>query len=171
MYTIDKNEFWSHGSHDLFYSSFDPLVAEGKHFIVWCEWLVWFLVACYATLHPALSVVRLVGWSHFTFFNVFFLWPYCSCPTALVSSNMAPAHPHATGVAVYPALFIALLKLFNCNFIYAEIWFLFYQDAGCHPSHLKIFFYGVIQVISRYFFIVCYILFITSLFFGDGGMP
>ena len=31
-------------------------------------------------------------------------WPYCSCPNDLVTSIMAPAHPHKTGVAVYPAL-------------------------------------------------------------------
>ena len=64
-----------------------------------------FLVACYATLHPALSVGLSVGRSHFTFFMIFILWPYCSCPIGLVTSNMAPAHPHATWVAVYPALF------------------------------------------------------------------
>ena len=69
-----------------------------------------FLVACYATLHPALSVrpsvCPSVRPSHFTFF-VFFcgLWPHCSCPSDQVTSNTAPAHPHATGVAVYPALF------------------------------------------------------------------
>ena len=34
------------------------------------------------------------------------LWPHCSCPSDQVTSNMAPAHPHATGVAVYPALLI-----------------------------------------------------------------
>ena len=33
------------------------------------------------------------------------LWPHCSCPNDQVTSNTAPAHPHATGVAVYPALF------------------------------------------------------------------
>ena len=32
-------------------------------------------------------------------------WLYRSCPNAPLTSNMAPAHPHATGVAVYPALF------------------------------------------------------------------
>ena len=43
------------------------------------------------------------------FFMFFILWPYCSCPNALVTSNMAPAHPHATGVAVNPALFFPML--------------------------------------------------------------
>ena len=38
----------------------------------------------------------------------FIFWPHCSCPNGLVTSNMAPAHPHATGVAVYPALFFKL---------------------------------------------------------------
>ena len=32
------------------------------------------------------------------------LWPRCSCPNDLVTSITAPAQPHATGVAVYPAL-------------------------------------------------------------------
>ena len=39
------------------------------------------------------------------FFGFCGLWPHCSCPNDEVTSNMAPAHPHATGVAVYPALF------------------------------------------------------------------
>ena len=33
------------------------------------------------------------------------LLPHCSCPSILVTSNIATAHPHATGIAVYPALF------------------------------------------------------------------
>ena len=70
-----------------------------------------FLVACYATLHPALSVRRLVHPSHFTFSLFFFcvFWPHCSCPNDQVTYNTAPAHPHATGVAVYPALLMWLL--------------------------------------------------------------
>ena len=51
------------------------------------------------------SVGWLVGRSHFTFFMIFILWPRCSCPNGLVTSIMAPAHPHATKVAVYQALF------------------------------------------------------------------
>ena len=44
--------------------------------------------------------------SHFTFFSVFCsLWPHCSCPNDQVTSNTAPAHLHATGVAVYLTLF------------------------------------------------------------------
>ena len=52
------------------------------------------------------SVRASVRPSHFTFFCG--LWPHCSCPNDQVTSNMSPAHPHATGVAVYPALFQSL---------------------------------------------------------------
>ena len=63
-------------------------------------------VACYAILHPHLSVRPSVCRSvrHFTFF-ILILWPHCSCPNGQVTSNMVFAHPHATGVPVYPALF------------------------------------------------------------------
>ena len=72
-----------------------------------------FLVACYATLHPAMVVHRSVGWSvgwsvgpillfrHFWAFWAF--WACGSCPDALVTfSSTAPAQPHATRVPVYP---------------------------------------------------------------------
>ena len=39
------------------------------------------------------------------FFGFCGLWPHCSCPNYAVTSSMTPAHPHATGVAVYAALF------------------------------------------------------------------
>ena len=64
-------------------------------------------------LQPALSVGRGVGWSvchTLFFFMILFLWPHCSCPNGLVTSNMAPAHPHAILVAVYPALFFSILQ-------------------------------------------------------------
>ena len=57
------------------------------------------------------SVGRLVGWSVFRSLFYFFwrfwaFWAYSSCPDALVTfSSTASAHPHATRVAVYPALF------------------------------------------------------------------
>ena len=35
------------------------------------------------------------------------LWPHCSCLNDQVTSNTAPAHLHATGVAVYLALLIS----------------------------------------------------------------
>ena len=69
-----------------------------------------FLVACYATLHPAMAVRWSVGWSvgrsPFYFFGDFLAFlAYGSCPDALVTfSSTAPAHPHATRVAVYLAL-------------------------------------------------------------------
>ena len=55
------------------------------------------------------SVGRLVGRSHFTFFMIFIFGPHCSCPNGLVTSNIAPARPHATSVAVYPALFFSIV--------------------------------------------------------------
>ena len=53
-------------------------------------------------------VGRSVGWSvPFLLFRRFWaFWAYGSCPDALVTlSSTAPAHPHATRVAVYLALF------------------------------------------------------------------
>ena len=38
-------------------------------------------------------------------------WPHCSCPNDLVTSIEAPAHSHATGVAVYPALLVVFISL------------------------------------------------------------
>ena len=80
-----------------------------------------FLVAGYATLHPALlvrpSVRPLVCLSvrHTLLFWGF--WDFllhCSCPNDLGTSITAPAHRHATWVAVYPALFniVLILKVF-----------------------------------------------------------
>ena len=34
-------------------------------------------------------------------FMIFIIGPHCSCPNGLVTSNMAPAHPHATSARVY----------------------------------------------------------------------
>ena len=45
------------------------------------------------------------------FFGFCGLWPHRSCPNDLVTLNTAPAHPHATGAAVYPALFMLTLQL------------------------------------------------------------
>ena len=77
-----------------------------------------FLVACYATLQPALSVrpsdrrsvrpsVRPSVRHTLLFLGFCGLWPHCSCPNDGEALNMAPAHPHATWVAVYPALFFS----------------------------------------------------------------
>ena len=79
----------------------------GIHF---CSQFRSFLVACYATLQPALSVrpsirppvspsVPLYIFLGFCDFRL-----HCSCPNDWVTSITAPTHPHATGVAVYPAL-------------------------------------------------------------------
>ena len=61
----------------------------------------------HATLHPALSVRLLVRPSDghtLLFLGLCGFWPHSSCPNDLVTLVTAPAHPHATGVAVYPAL-------------------------------------------------------------------
>ena len=81
------------------------------HFLsVFIQTSLWILFSrLHATLQPILSIGRSVGRSHFTFFMILFLWPHCSCPNGLVTSNMSPAHPHATSVAVYLALFFAYL--------------------------------------------------------------
>ena len=82
-----------------------------------------FLVACYATLHPALSVppsvrrsihpsVRRSVRHTLLLFGFCGLWPHRTCPNDEVTSIKAPAHPHATGVAVYPALFHLIPSLF-----------------------------------------------------------
>ena len=45
------------------------------------------------------------------FWRLWGFWLNRSCPNAPLTLNMAPAHPHATGVAVYPALFKLSTKL------------------------------------------------------------
>ena len=64
---------------------------------------VQFFIRVHAALQPALSVRPSVGHT-LLFFMILFLWPHCTCPHGLMTSDMAPAHPHATSVAVYPAL-------------------------------------------------------------------
>ena len=66
-----------------------------------------FLVACYGTLHPTKSLCLLVGWSILISFSFMFL-PKCSN-----NSDAAPAHSHATGVAVYLALLKTKMSQFN----------------------------------------------------------
>ena len=63
-------------------------------------------------------VCQSVGWSISAFFTSFgvleLFWAYCSCPNAPVTfSSTAPAHPHATGVAVYLASFFPVLLRFG----------------------------------------------------------
>ena len=83
---------------------------RSKHYVYMCKPYI-FIIACYTTLHSALSVHRsvgplvdpLVGLSHYFFLG---LWPHCSCPNDKVTSIMAPAHPHATGVAKFLVLLV-----------------------------------------------------------------
>ena len=62
--------------------------------------------------YVGLLVGRLVDRSLFYFFwRYWAFWAYRSCPDALMTlSSTAPAHPHATRVAVYPALFSHVLR-------------------------------------------------------------
>ena len=59
--------------------------------------------------------------------------PHCSCPNDPVTSNTAPANPHATGVAVYPALFLFawyILQTYSfsatCKQLVKELWSFIY---------------------------------------------
>ena len=66
------------------------------------------------------SVGRSVGRSvPFLLFRRFLaFWAYGSCPDALVTfSSTAPAHPHATRVAVYPALLFLFLDRIDSLFL------------------------------------------------------
>ena len=78
-----------------------------------------FLVACYATLHPALevrwSVDPSVRPSHFIIF-FFGFWDfglYCSCQNDLWTSIKSPAHLHASGVAATLTLSVHLFPIWN----------------------------------------------------------
>ena len=55
------------------------------------------------------------------FRHLWFFWLYRSCPNAPLTSNMALAHPQATGVAVYPALFQCFLIVSGLVW-YASAW-------------------------------------------------
>ena len=75
------------------------LVGSPLFFLLFISFLFLFLVACYATLHPALSV------RHTLLFGVLAVFGLTALAQMIVTPNTAPAHPHATGIAVYPALF------------------------------------------------------------------
>ena len=70
---------------------------------------------------------RLVGQSvcpHFTFWRFSAFWAYYFCPVALLTFfSTTPAHPHATGVAVYPALFSKMQPLCFCSSHFSLIHF------------------------------------------------
>ena len=76
------------------------------------------------------SVGRSVGWSVgrlvsplFTFWRFWAFWAHSSCPDDPVTfSNTAPAHPHATRVAVYPALILQNNGIKNFPFVLLVIY-------------------------------------------------
>ena len=136
---------------------YNPLFPSRFHFCYFSGINGWFLIACYATLHPAMSVYRSVGPLFWYFWA---LWAYCSCPNALVTfSSTAPAHPHATGIAVYPALLsykhrwerkvIVHLQSYKARRMHAawwNTWFATHSHANCtsrtviisHTSFLEV---------------------------------
>ena len=65
------------------------------------------LAACYLNQHPAWSVHPMVclSVSQILLFYVSYSLTSLLLPNSLVTSNMAPTHPRATGVVVYPAFF------------------------------------------------------------------
>ena len=86
-----------------------------------------------------LSVGPSVGSSHFTFLVFCGLWPHCSCPNDQVTSNTAPAHLHATGVAVYQALFTVYVSvpskgvfLATDNFVFSRPLSQFLRSFACN---------------------------------------
>ena len=96
---IDKHRTFWQNSMNTFYNP-----NKSENFFV-CSF---FFVSIFSRVLRD-STPRFVGLSVrpslFLFFGGFcYLWPHCSCPNDEVTSNMAPAHPHATGAAVYPAL-------------------------------------------------------------------
>ena len=72
------------------------------------------LVVCNAILHPICPSVCLSVWGLVTLYLLWFFLLYCSCPNALVTSNKAPTHLHASGVAIYPALLILIGTFILC---------------------------------------------------------
>ena len=75
-------------------------------------------------------------------------WPHCSCPNDGVTSIMAPAHPHATGVAVYPALFFLSLLLLNKYFVIQPNLSCGVQVYRRHNSALQYFFLFFHQILA-----------------------
>ena len=93
-------------------AKFKFTISLGWLFWSTCEWddLTMFSVACTRLYNP---LCPSVGRSDtICFFGIYWrFWGYCSCPTAwLVYFITAPANPHATRVAVYPALLFS-----DCN--------------------------------------------------------
>ena len=90
--------------------------------------------------------------SHVTFLSFCGLWPHCSCPSGKVTSNTAPAHPHATGVAVYPALLKKFLiptlgqdkmnscpnKSVNCINFYTRLMIMVNNQDHQTPNHYRV---------------------------------
>ena len=82
---------------------------------------------------------------------ILFFGPHCSCPNGLMTSNMVPARPHTTGVAVYLALFYSIYHILfflskNCFFTSV---FCLYQSFFL-PDTLKFLFVSFFFASSIY---------------------
>ena len=76
------------------------------------------------------------------------LWPQCSCPNDQVTSNTAPAHLHATGVAVYLALLISGIHPSNSG-NWSNLSHLTYHDTLAPSSSLFLFLIVVVLLHHR----------------------
>ena len=63
------------------------------------------------SIHPSVGLSVGPSVHHTSFFLL-----HCSCSNDLATSITAPAHPHATGVAVYSALFLVV-----CTRLYTQL--------------------------------------------------
>ena len=54
------------------------------------------------------------------------LWPHCSCPNDLVTSNTAPAHPSATGIGRVSSLVISFSQNNQKSQFWLNLWYLKY---------------------------------------------
>ena len=84
-------------------------------------------------LRDSTTCCQSVGWSvgrsvfFLLFWRIWAFYAYGSCPDSLVTfSSTAPAHPHATGVAVYPALFFS--NTYSCSNAFSSTFRLSFPD-------------------------------------------
>ena len=96
----------SQNCYPILICMYNILVACTRRYIPLCR-------SVHRSVHPSVrpsirpSVLQIL-----LFWHLWGFWPCCSCPNAPLTSIMAPAHPHAIGVAVYPALFFTNTKIF-----------------------------------------------------------
>ena len=84
----------------------------GYFITAWCIKWIQFSLKKFWILLKKNDPLSPINWKlcceNFTFLGSLCFWPYSSCSNDQVIRNMAPAHPHATGVTVYPVLFVKM---------------------------------------------------------------